>query len=131
MTKLNSKQLATLRQILQRRYQELLEEVRDELIRSGDQNYIDLAGRVTDLGDESVADALADMNAAIVDRQIQEIREIEAALARIADSSYGDCIDCAGEIGYERLLAYPSARRCHRCQAVYEKTHSGNVSPSL
>jgi len=37
----------------------LLEEIRDELARSGDQHYIDLAGAVTDLGDDSVADMLA------------------------------------------------------------------------
>ena len=69
---------------LEDRYQSLLEEVRDELEKSENQQYIELIGRTpADIGDESVGDALADLNLEIIDRHIQEIRDIEAHAARV------------------------------------------------
>lgn len=45
----------------------------------------------------------------------QEIRMIEAALARIAEGSYGECVSCGDDISEERLDAVPHAARCRRC----------------
>ena len=52
----------------------------------------------------------------MVIRERQALQEIEAALARIRDGSYGICIDCGGEIGRARLKADPRAERCLACQ---------------
>lgn len=131
MATLTAEETAQLKQALEQRRQQLLEEIRDELARSGEQHYIDLAGRVTDPGDESVADMLADMDAAIVDRQVNEVREIEAALKRLAAGDYGACAGCGGDIPFARLLAYPTATRCVSCQAVHEKTFAHEGNPSL
>lgn len=131
MAVLTADQTAQLRQIMEQRLQQLLEEIRDELTRSGEQHYIDLAGRVTDLGDESVADMLADLDAAMVDRQITEVREIEASLKRLAAGDFGACADCGGEIVFARLRAYPTATRCISCQAVHEKTYAHEGNPTL
>lgn len=131
MASLTQEQKTRIAQALDARYQKLIEEIRDELERSGDQSYIELAGRVADVGDASVADALADMNAAIVDRQIHETRDIEAARKRIADKDFGECTDCGADIGFERLMAYPTATRCVVCQQQHEKTYAGEGRPSL
>lgn len=131
MAQLTDDQLAQLKARLQQRYLGLREEVRDELERSGDQRYIDLAGSVADPGDESVADMLVDVDAALVDRQVNEMREVEVALKRLADLNFGDCIECGGEIGFERLMAYPTAQRCVRCQVLHEKTYAHENNPSL
>ncbi|MBA4143446.1 MAG: TraR/DksA family transcriptional regulator [Nitrosospira sp.] len=131
MAKLTDDQLAQLKALLQRRYLELREEIRGELERSGDERYADLAGAVADPGDDSVADLLVDLNAALVDRQVNEMREVEAALKRMADLDFGDCIDCGGEIGFDRLMAYPTAQRCVRCQSLHEKTYSHEPNPTL
>ena len=131
MAKLTDEQLSQLKTKLQQRYLELREEVRDELERSGDERYVDLAGSVADIGDDSVADMLLDINAAIVDRQINEMREVEATLKRLAELNFGGCIDCDGEIGFDRLMAYPTAQRCVRCQSLHEKTYSHEPNPSL
>ena len=109
----------------------LLEEIRDELTRSGEQHYVDLAGRVPDLGDESVADMLADLDAAIVDRQIAEVRTIETTLKRLAAGDYGACVDCGVDIPLERLRAYPTAARCIFCQSIHELTYAHEGRPSL
>ena len=47
-------------------------------------------------------------------RQI-EIRQIDAALARIKDKEYGYCVECGEEIKPERLELCPAASRCPEC----------------
>ena len=42
--------------------------------------------------------------------------EIEAARARMADGSYGRCVDCADQLSLERLEVLPHAARCVSCQ---------------
>lgn len=131
MPKLTAAQKTKIERALNDRYQILIEEVRDELERSGEQHYVDLAGRVGDVGDDSVADMLTDLSAAIVDRQVREIREIEAARKRLRQESFGVCSDCGGDIGFERLMAYPTAKRCFPCQQQHEKTYAGESTPTL
>lgn len=45
----------------------------------------------------------------------RELREIEAALGRIADGRYGTCLACGGPMGLQRLRALPEARYCLSC----------------
>ena len=82
-----------------------------------------LAGPVGDSGDEATADLLADVEHAEIGRDVNELRDIEDALERIADRTYGICVDCKGAIGFERLRANPTAQRCAACQAVHERTY--------
>jgi Prokaryotic dksA/traR C4-type zinc finger len=43
------------------------------------------------------------------------LREIDRALKRIGDGSYGACTGCGGEIGRARLKSVPIATRCLAC----------------
>jgi RNA polymerase-binding protein DksA len=131
MPALTPQQTSQLERALQARQKSLLEEVRNELERSGEQHYIDLAGRVTDSGDAAVADILADLDAALIDRQVNELRDIEAAQARVRAGTYGECVDCSQEIGFERLHAYPTAKRCIQCQTKRETRFAHPGTPSL
>lgn len=45
----------------------------------------------------------------------QEIRMIEAALARIESGDYGFCAKCGAEIGEERLDVVPFTPFCRTC----------------
>jgi DnaK suppressor protein len=128
---LTNNQIHDLKTKLDDRFFELREEIRRELLESDNQHYIDLAGRVHDLGEASVADLLVDLQLASIDRHIQEIRDIDAALMRIAAGSYGTCIDCNDSITVDRLEAYPTAKRCQPCQAGYENLYVGGGTPSL
>jgi RNA polymerase-binding protein DksA len=131
MSTLTAQQLTQLARMLDNRQRALLEEVRTELERSGEQHYIDLAGRVTDSGDQAAADLLADLDAEIIDRQVKELRDIDAAKERLRTGSYGDCTDCGQEVGFERLRAYPTAKRCIDCQTKREKGFAHSGTPSL
>lgn len=46
----------------------------------------------------------------------KELREIEAALARIDAGTYGVCIDCGREISRRRLEVRPQAARDVECE---------------
>lgn len=117
---------------LDKLYESLLEEVRDALEKSENQQYVELIDRApADSGDQATGDALADLNLAIIDRHVQEIRDIEASRVRIKGGNFGTCIDCGGDIDYERLLAYPTAKRCYVCQRQHEKTYAHEGNPTL
>jgi RNA polymerase-binding transcription factor DksA len=45
----------------------------------------------------------------------RELAEIDAALARIAQGSYGTCQGCGGPMGLQRLRALPEAKYCVAC----------------
>jgi RNA polymerase-binding protein DksA len=128
---LNDHQISHFKHRLQDRFMELRREIAAELLRADEEQYSDLAGRVHDDADESLADLLVDIELASVDRHVQEIRDIDAALLRIAEGTYGECSDCAQPIAVERLEAYPTARRCIVCQAAYERTHAHAGRPTL
>jgi DnaK suppressor protein len=128
---LTDSQIRELEKRLRTRLQALVEETRQILLESDKEPYIRLAGEVHDIGEESVAALLVDLDLADVDRHIEEIRDIEAALLRIAGQTYGMCTDCGGDIVYERLSAYLTAKRCARCQAHHEKTFIEPGEPSL
>lgn len=126
-----TRQVGELRTKLEERHQQLRAEIRQELLDSDEEHYIDLAGQVHDLEEESVADLLIDLGLAIIDLHINEIRDIEAALRRMNVGAYGICIDCDDEVEIDRLRAFPTAKRCLPCQANYERNHAGNATPTL
>lgn len=49
---------------------------------------------------------------ALIERGRERLNEVEAALARVADGSYGICEVCGAAIGEGRLEARPTASRC-------------------
>ena len=131
MAQLTEEQIAQVKTRLQEIYLSLQEEVRAELERSGHEGYAELAGPTPDPGDSSVADMLADLDIGLADRQVKEMQEVEAALKRVADLNFGDCAQCGDEIGFERLMAYPTAQRCVRCQELHDKTYAHENKPTL
>ena len=53
----------------------------------------------------------------IKNSEIQEIRQIQGALKRIAEGTYGVCVQCGADIDPKRLKALPIANRCISCAA--------------
>lgn len=65
-----------------------------------------------DSGDAAVQLTSIDRETASLEVIQQQRERIEAALQRIADGTYGRCIDCGRELSDERLEARPEAARC-------------------
>jgi len=82
--------------------------------------------RALDLSDEADYAAVAvetDIDAAIMEQQRKELAEIELALDKIRDGSYGICEMCEDEINMERLRVKNFARFCIACREITEKEH--------
>jgi RNA polymerase-binding transcription factor len=62
-----------------------------------------------------------EINFILSDRERAKIKEIDEALARLADNSYGLCESCGLEIAAERLTALPFTRLCRDCQQDQER----------
>jgi len=118
---LSQEQIHEFKRMLEQRRAELHEKIHQELLKSDNEQYIALAGQVHDLGEQSVADLLVDVNLADIDRHINELREVEEALGRIAQGTYGICIDTGEPIELERLRAEPTAKRTKQAQEAYER----------
>ncbi len=56
-------------------------------------------------------------NLAVTNTLEKRLRNIESALQRIADGSYGRCQKCGQEITEARLEANPEAQMCVQCAA--------------
>ena len=67
----------------------------------------------------SYIDSNVEMKA--INRQIKLISEIDKALLRIKDDTYGYCLDTAEPIGLKRLMARPVAKYTIAAQEKHEK----------
>ncbi len=98
---------------------------RDRLVHAVGHLHDENAGSIEDeLGEVStggVDNHMADTASATYERELDSVfeegaqhvlGEVEAALARLEDGSYGSCDACGKPIGAERLAAIPWARLC-------------------
>lgn len=127
----DAERLALYRDRLQERDRFLRREIEQTHLRPDEAGPANIIGRVRDSAEDSVADHEQTVNQADVARDIGELHEIAAALQRIHDGEYGTCKTCGSEIPAARLEVQLAARRCIRCQSVYEKTHASRSSPTL
>jgi DnaK suppressor protein len=65
------------------------------------------------------------------DRESQMVADIDQALLRIEEGSYGTCARCGRPIDERRLEAMPTARYDAECQAAIEAANGMNARPTL
>ena len=129
--KLDPKHVESLRTAMLARARQLREEIRQTLVKSDSEQYVQIADNVRDLEDESFADLMVDVSLAEIDRDLEELRAIDAALLRVADGSYGVCETCDKPIDVKRLTLTPQALRCIDCQTIFERTHFQKTGRTL
>jgi phage/conjugal plasmid C-4 type zinc finger TraR family protein len=110
--------------MLTERKEPLREEIRVGLKRMRTEGYEEFLSGTSDAGDRSVAKLLTDVSNAEVVRDAAELQDVFDAETRVAAGTYGACIDCGLPIPYARLVAYPTAKRCLRCQQIREASRS-------
>lgn len=74
-----------------------------------------------DAGDSSNYEVGEDARLGDAQRATDKVRELDAALGRIAEGSYGICIDCGEAIEERRLESILEAARCANCQELYDQ----------
>ncbi len=62
-----------------------------------------------------------EINFILSDRERVKIKQVDDALARLDDGTYGVCESCGLEIAEERLQAMPFTRLCRDCQQDQER----------
>jgi RNA polymerase-binding protein DksA len=121
MTALDEPQRQQLRARLAQRQAELLRELgqfqRDRLDVAAQES----AHEVVDQAEVAERREREDVGEAEATRDHDELVAVRAALARMDDGSYGECIDCGVDIGFARLSAQPAAARCLPCQEQAER----------
>ena len=124
-------QLRQLERKLRTQRSALASAAHDELRRGEEQPFAMIAGEVPDVGDQATAAVLTDFDNEIARRHDETIRDIDLALSRLGSPDFGSCLDCGGEIGFERLMAFPTATRCVTCQSQHERTYATLARPTM
>lgn len=86
---------------------------------------------VKDSMDLSVMDVSKELALRLGDRESQMVADIDQALLRIKEGTYGVCIRCGKPIDERRLEAVPTARYDANCQAQLEQARYAGETPSL
>lgn len=130
MANLTKKQSDALKRKMETELAQLVDETREDMSSELKTNTVDIDGNM-DMGDEAVTDTLLNTHNAMIGQHLQQVRDLNSALGRIQADVYGTCIDCGGEIGFPRLSAYPTAKRCIDCQRRHEKTYANKLKSTL
>lgn len=110
---LSDEQLASIRKTLLAEREELLGPLEQlEAEEAADQDLTD---------DPGIRLAEAEMHRVLTTMQESHLQDIDDALERLANGSYGVCLDCGVDIPAVRLEAVPTAKYCVDCQ----EKHSG------
>ncbi len=81
-----------------------------------------LPRRGDDTDDEAAAETQRNADVTNLARVTAELAQADAALARVAQGTYGLCVDCEDAIEPARLSAHPAALRCAECQGFIERS---------
>lgn len=116
---------------LQQMRSEVLDQLRIQ--RGGEVSRADAAAqaRETASDDWARAETERDLAFALDERGTAELVAIDKALQRVADGSYGLCLECGVGIASARLHANPTAMRCIACQEKMEQAPGGATAPGL
>ncbi len=111
-----------IKEILFKIRKELIEDVSQSIKTESDHLRFD----VGDFYDHATTDRARELSLMLTDRERQKLIQIEEALKKIDEGSYGICESCGEEIDAERLLAMPFAKLCLSCKIDLES--QGNLS---
>ncbi|RIK68081.1 MAG: hypothetical protein DCC65_04445 [Planctomycetota bacterium] len=79
------------------------------------------SGDLADLSDRASEGFEDELDMGLMAIEAAQLEDIEAAIQRIDEGSYGLCVDCAKAIPRKRLEVLPFARRCLACEGQAER----------
>lgn len=122
--KLTRKELIGFKRIILKRKEELLEGIQhiseDTLKRSQKDASGDISGYTYHMADVATDTYDREFSLGLASNERQILYELEDALKKIEDGSFGICEECALAISRVRLKAVPYARLCVKCQEKKE-----------
>jgi DnaK suppressor protein len=110
---------------LAERFRRRLLQAREEMVgqmrqRDGSAQEIGQNG-IQDIGDESVTIYSRHLLMSLSENERVKLMEVDEALDRIENGSFGMCEECEEPIALKRLEVIPNARYCVRCKEELER----------
>jgi DnaK suppressor protein len=115
----STKQIVELKDTLEKRLMVIKNNIKDGIDNISKLNNCDCKD------DLDFAEASSDSftSGLIINKQKQELKEIEAAIKSIENGSYGICEMCDESIALGRLKAKPFAKYCTDCREIHENNN--------
>jgi DnaK suppressor protein len=113
--KLTKTQVKTLEETLREERAGLLEQVEELRAEAGVDRWRG-DGSGDDIADRGTASAERETAATLSDHARRLVDEIDEALRRLEAGTYGACVRCGEQIGFDRLEAVPAAALCLDCR---------------
>lgn len=108
--------MATIRDAMVQQRHELL-----SVVSSTQAQMAEKAGDLPDVSDRASEGFEDELAVGLIAIEAAKLDDIEAAIKRIDDGSYGLCLDCGKAIPRKRLEVLPFARRCLACAGESER----------
>ncbi|MCX5695538.1 MAG: TraR/DksA family transcriptional regulator [Candidatus Omnitrophica bacterium] len=123
--KFTKKELTEFKKLILKRKDEVSDEIKhisdDTLKKSQKDASGDISGYTYHMADVATDNYDREFSLGLASNDRQSLYELEDALKKIEDGSFGVCEDCKHLITKVRLKAVPHARLCVKCQEKREK----------
>ena len=126
---MDAEKLAHYREILTRQLRQ-----HTEMVRDNQSDALEMAAAddgVKDVADMSVQDVSQEIEYRLSERASQTVADIDQALMRIDEGTYGVCGRCGRDIPERRLEALPTARYDAECQTLIEQSSGEDEHATL
>lgn len=97
-------------------------ELREEYFKKLGEEYSEQFHNPQDVEDLSLIDLIEDTGLTIADIHKERLIQLEEALRKLEEGTYGICDECGKEIDDERLKIMPFATLCVKCQSKKESS---------
>jgi RNA polymerase-binding protein DksA len=123
--KLTKKELLEFRKIILKRKEEISDEIKhiadDTLKKSQKEASGDISGYTYHMADVATDNYDREFSLGLASNERKLVFELDDALKKIEEGTFGICEDCKLPIAKTRLKAVPYARLCVKCQEKKEK----------
>jgi DnaK suppressor protein len=126
---MTSQRKDALRKILMDRRQEVMKEIDGLLGNRMSDEYQRRVDSAPDVGDQALLDTERVRDISLLEMRNKMRQQIDEALAKLEEGTYGRCADCKVEISEKRLRTVPFARRCVACQSKQELLEKIEMEP--
>lgn len=109
-----------LKKILLDRKRKMWNDLRDEFFRKLGKEYNTQFDNPHDIEELALIDLIEDTGLAVADIRRAEFTQMDEALKKLDDGTYGVCEGCGEDIDEERLKVMPFSTYCVRCKSEEE-----------
>jgi len=122
--KIGKRQLKAYREMLLKEKERITGEIqhinKDTLNRSQRDASGDISGYTYHMADVATDSYDREFSLGLANNEREILYEVNEALKKVEDGSYGNCLECAKPITKKRLKAVPYTKFCIKCQSILE-----------